>query len=99
MTHRSLTSAGLPVLLAFLVVTAVPLAGQAPAAAAKNGASGKAYVPSKTADGQPDLSGYWTVSTYVPFERPKNVTKEFYTPAEMAKIEQAAIGATPTVPA
>ena len=51
-------------------------------------ASGKAYVQTKTPDGQPDLQGYWTVSTYIPFERPKNVTKEFYTPAEMAKIEK-----------
>ncbi len=86
--HRSLTSAGVAALLAILALTAVPLAGQAPAAAAKSGASGKAYVQTKTPDGQPDLQGYWTVSTYIPFERPKNVTKEFYTPAEMAKIEQ-----------
>ena len=87
--HRSLTSVGLAALLAILLFAAAPIAGQAPAPAAKaNGTAAKAYVQTKTPDGQPDLQGYWTVSTYVPFERPQNVTKEFYTPAEMAKIEQ-----------
>jgi hypothetical protein len=87
--HRSLASVGLAALLAILVFAAAPVAGQAPASAAKaNGTTAKAYVQTKTPDGQPDLQGYWTVSTYVPFERPQNVTKEFYTPAEMAKIEQ-----------
>src|SRR4029434_7064274 len=36
----------------------------------------------KTPDGQPDLQGFWTNSTYVPLERPQGVAKEFYTPAE-----------------
>ena len=49
MMQRSLTSAGVAALLAILALTAVPVAGQAPAPAAKNGASGKAYVPPKTA--------------------------------------------------
>ena len=67
------------------------VAAQAPSAAAKsNGTPAKAYVPSKTPDGQPDISGYWTNATYVPLERPKGVTKEFYTPEEMAKIERDA---------
>ena len=89
MMHRSLTSVGLAALLAILLFAAAPIAGQAPAPAAKaNGTAAKAYVQTKTPDGQPDLQGYWTVSTYVPFERPQNVTKAFYTPAEMAQIEQ-----------
>src|SRR5262245_30685436 len=40
------------------------------------------YTPPKTPDGQPDLQGYWTNSTYTPLERPNGVTKEFYTPQE-----------------
>ena len=69
----------------------VPVAAQAPAAATKpNGTPTKPYVQPKTPDGQPDISGYWTNATYVPLERPKGVTKEFYTPEEMAKIERDA---------
>ena len=68
-----------------------PVAAQTPAAATKpNGTPTKAYVQPKTPDGQPDISGYWTNATYVPLERPKGVTKEFYTPEEMAKIERDA---------
>jgi hypothetical protein len=36
----------------------------------------------RTPDGQPDLQGYWTNSTYTPLQRPKEVTKEFYTEQE-----------------
>jgi len=56
-----------------------------PQTAAKTGgpaAKGKPYVQPKTADGQPDLQGFWTNSTYTPLERPNNVTKEYYTPEE-----------------
>jgi len=47
----------------------VALAGQAP----------KKWTAPRTPDGQPDLQGYWTNSTYVPLERPDKVTKAFYT--------------------
>ena len=36
------------------------------------------------------LQGFWTNSTYTPLQRPKGVTKEFYTPEEMAEIEKRA---------
>ena len=44
----------------------------------------------RTADGQPDLQGFWTNSTYVPLERPANVNKEFYTPEEALAVEKSA---------
>ena len=49
------------VVLAWL---AVPVAGQAPAAAAKPKASPKNYAPPRTAWGDPDLQGYveWSVT-------------------------------------
>ena len=88
MARRSLVSMG-----AFAAVTAalalaatVPAAGQAPSTAKTNGAAGKAYVQPRTPDGQPDLSGYWTNSTLTPLERPKGVTKEFYTQQDLDEI-------------
>jgi hypothetical protein len=49
-----------------------------------------AYKVPRTPDGQPDLQGFWSNSTYTPLERPNNVTKEFYTPEEAAAAEKAA---------
>src|SRR5688572_29893840 len=87
MNRRSLVSIGILVLVAAVVLSAT-IAAQAPASAAKAAPTakaapaGKAYTPPKTPDGQPDLQGFWTNSTYVPLERPQGVTKEFYTPDE-----------------
>jgi len=102
MKHRCLVPIGvlaIPIAIAWL---GVPVAGQAPstaattkAAAAKaspaKSAAAKAYVAPRTPDGQPDIQGFWTNSTYTPLERPNNVTKEFYTPEELeVAIKQAA---------
>jgi hypothetical protein len=51
---------------------------------ATKSSSPRPYTQPKTPDGQPDLQGFWTNSTYVPLERPKGVEKEFYTPSEAA---------------
>ena len=73
----------LVLIAAFLMVS--PAAGQvklgtnavnvAPAAT-------KPWAVTKTPDGQPDIQGYWTNNTMAPLQRPKGVTKEFYTKEE-----------------
>jgi hypothetical protein len=65
--------------LVAVAFTAVTVAAQQPA-----------YKVPRTPDGQPDLQGFWSNSTYTPLERPDKVTKEFYTPDEAAAVEKAA---------
>ena len=55
----------------------LPLAGQT-----------KQWTAPRTPDGQPDLQGFWTNATFTPLERPKDVTKEFYTREEAAEFEK-----------
>jgi len=42
----------------------------------------KPYKVQRTPDGQPDLQGYWSNTTYTPLQRPNNVTKPFFTKEE-----------------
>jgi hypothetical protein len=86
MINQTLTLA-----IAIAAIAAIPLAGQRPEATTKpNASAAAAYSPPRTPDGQPDLQGYWTNSTYTPLQRPNNVTKEFYTAEEAAEIERRA---------
>jgi hypothetical protein len=74
-----------------VVVASVSVAGQTQSSSSKAARATKPYTPPKTPDGQPDLQGFWTNSTYTPLERPKEVTKEFYTVEEAeAAIKRAA---------
>ena len=88
MTHRMLVASTASIAVAFLVTT--PMVAQRQSDAAKNERRVQAYSPPRTPDGQPDLQGFWTNSTYTPLQRPKGVTKEFYTPEEAAEIEKRA---------
>src|SRR5260221_12424202 len=93
MAHRYLVSVGvLTELTMVLLLGTIPVAGQTPSSLAKptGTAPKKLYTQPRTPDGQLDLQGFWTNSTYTPLERPKNVTKEFYTPEEAARMEKEA---------
>ena len=63
-------------------VAAVFLAASVPAAQTRAVQNTAAYKAPRTPDGQPDLQGFWTNSTYTPLERPDGVTKVLYTPEE-----------------
>ena len=92
MTHRFLVSvSGLIALIAVMLSATMPAAGQATAAApGASRTSARAYTAPRTPDGQPDLQGFWTNTTYTPLERPKNVTKEFYTREEALEVAKRA---------
>ena len=78
-------------LVASAAAAAPPVAGQAGATSTRtNGSPPKAYTAPHTPDGQPDLQGIWTNATYTSLERPKNVTKEFYTREEALELARRA---------
>src|SRR5881296_3591824 len=92
MNHRFWASIRLlTIVFAVVLPITAPLAGQAPSSSAKASATAKRW-KAKTSDGQPDLQGYWTNSTYTPLQRPNGVTKEFYNPEEVVQIEKQAAG-------
>src|SRR5262245_33917237 len=87
MIPRVLTRFGVVGLLAAVIWLApASLVAQRTDTPAKSEAPAKAWKVSRTADGQPDLQGFRTNTTYVPLERPKNVAKEFYTKDEVAEV-------------
>jgi hypothetical protein len=66
------------------------VAAQVPKPAAKTAVPAKTWKVSRTPDGQPDLQGFWTNSTYTPLQRPRNVNKEFFTREELDAIVKKA---------
>ncbi len=76
--HVGRRAAGAVVAAAVVSLTAIIGIAQNPPSAA----NGSYKVP-RTADGHPDLQGYWTNLTYTPFERPRALAnKPFYTEQE-----------------
>jgi len=81
MRYRAVASLGvLLVAIAVMAVTTRSIAGQASAARAKAPAATKKWTVPRTPDGQPDIHGYWTNSSYTPVERANNEAKVYYTP-------------------
>ena len=93
MTRPLLACVGL-VTVAMMSLAPVAAAAQTPPSGTRANQPAKPYAPPRTPDGQPDIQGFWTNSTYTPLERPKNVTKEFYTPAEAIEAETSSAAAT-----
>ncbi|MGE3177163.1 MAG: hypothetical protein AB7O32_06815 [Vicinamibacterales bacterium] len=60
-------------------------------AQAASGSDAASAAP-RTAWGDPDLQGIWTVERLVPLERPAGVTKEFYTDEEVARLDEERSG-------
>jgi hypothetical protein len=89
MTRPLLACVGL-VTVAIMSIAPAPAAGQTPPPGTRANQPAKPYVPPRTPDGQPDIQGFWTNSTYTPLQRPKDVNKAFYTPAEAIEAEKRA---------
>ena len=71
-------------LVAVGVLALVPAAGQGPA----NGKAG-AYVPPKTAWGDPDMQGLWPGSVNIPLQRPESMgTRDTLTAEEVKKKDE-----------
>jgi hypothetical protein len=88
MAPRFLASMGL--VASFVgVVSLSGLVAQTQTGAVKTPLS-KTYVAPRTLEGQPDLQGYWSNTTYTPLQRPNNVTKEFYTKEEAEQMAKRA---------
>src|SRR5438874_1301122 len=86
MSHRLLISiAVVPAVLVLLLVQ--PRAAGQTSPTTRKSATSNVWKPARTADGQPDLQGYWTNNTITPLERPKGLgAKEFYTEAELTEL-------------
>jgi hypothetical protein len=70
------------ILVAVVVLSSQSVTAQAPTPVRKTGQLAKTYTAPRTPDGQPDLQGYWSNTTYTPLQRPNNVNKQFFTKEE-----------------
>jgi hypothetical protein len=82
MKQRLLQLMGVAIAVAGVSFMMTTVGGQAPAPAQKAPAA-------KTAWGEPDLTGIWTINYQIPLQRPeKYKNKEFFTDAEVAQLDK-----------
>jgi len=75
-----------------VLISIAPALAQSTAAGRATTEAGSYRVP-RTPDGQPDLQGYWTNSTYTPLQRPEGITRDFFTREEAIEIMKKAAAA------
>ena len=90
MTPRFFASIALAGIFVGVMLLPGFVAAQTRTAAVKTATPAKPYAAPRTQDGQPDLQGFWSNTTYTPLQRPNNVNKEFYTKEEAQEIVKRA---------
>ena len=79
-----------PVIVAAIVVTAVPVSAQTTRSDAPKGTA-RAWSPARTPDGQPDLQGVWSDTSITPLERPRALEgRQFLTEQEVNRLKARA---------
>lgn len=81
------------VMVLFAVIVSASTAAAQGTAAGRVTAEAQGYKAPRTPDGQPDLQGYWTNSTYTPLQRPQNITRDFFTREEAIALMKKAAAA------
>jgi hypothetical protein len=97
MAHRlPAAMATLAAVIALTCAASLPAAAQGLSVAAKPApAAASSETTPRTADGHPDLQGYWTNATVTPLERPKELAgRAFFTKEEASEYAKQALART-----
>ena len=86
MNHRDF--AGILIVIALGWLAPVPASGQTQSQGQSAAETSPTWTPTRTADGRPDLQGFWTTQTFTPLERPDYLgDKASYTEEEWAALQ------------